>query len=245
MSLSVALALAAVASPALPQCRWDRPGAHPFRGDVVAAVDGYADIPAAQRDKLKARLQAGQHDDMVVIDRDGIRGRTAYAPEIRELHVGDGIVCATVTRSTWAPEMQDRGEVYCEAGQCLLVLTAHGNVGRIRRLDTPARTASATQASGAAEDSTPLEFEPPGAGPAPADSFAGQSGVPSLGGAGRPGGLVSPPLLPGMGMPPLPPAAPPVNTLPVVTPAVPEPGTWAMVAAGLAIVGWRARRRRR
>ena len=38
MSLLFAAALA-VSATTLPVCSWDRPGANPFMGDVVAAVD--------------------------------------------------------------------------------------------------------------------------------------------------------------------------------------------------------------
>ncbi|MFN3305274.1 MAG: PEPxxWA-CTERM sorting domain-containing protein [Roseateles sp.] len=48
-----------------------------------------------------------------------------------------------------------------------------------------------------------------------------------------------------MGIPALPPGTVrPTDALPGVTPAVPEPGTWAMLIAGLALLGWRTRQRR-
>jgi hypothetical protein len=268
MSLLATLALAASAGTTLPQCSWDRPGANPFMGDVVAAVDRYVDIPAATRAKLKARMQAHQYDDVAVIERDGIRGGAQYAPEIRDMHFGPGAVCTTVTRAKWTPKTQERGLVYCEDGQCILVPTVCRNVSRIRRLDKPAAVAPSQAANVASstregEDTTPLEFEAPGAGPmaaAPADSFAGQSGAASLGqaapaqggsfaslGGGAPAtsGGSGGPQLAGIGIPALPPGnVRPADSLPGVTPAVPEPGTWAMIVAGLAVIGWRARQRR-
>lgn len=273
MSLIATLALAVSAGSTLPACSWDRPGVNPFMGDVVAAVDRYQDIPAATRDKLKARMKARRYDDIAVIERDTIRGRDEYAPEIRDMHFGPGAICRTVTRTQWTARMQERGLVYCEDGQCILVPTVCRNVSRIRRLDKPTAIAP-VQANNVAsstregEEMAPLEFEAPAAGPMAAaapDSFAQRSGVPTLGGGASPaqggsgsligggapgpqaaGGSGNPPGLANLGMPALPPGTVRVAespSLPGTAPAVPEPGAWAMALAGLLVVGWRARRR--
>ncbi|WP_056267223.1 MULTISPECIES: MHFG family PEP-CTERM protein [unclassified Roseateles] len=269
MSLIATLALAASAGATLPQCNWDRPGVNPFTGDVVAAVDRYKDIPAATRDKLKARMKARSYDDIALIERDSIKGTASYAPEIRDMHFGPGAVCNTVTRSKWTAATQERGLVYCEDGQCILVPTVCRNVSRIRRLDKPAAIAPAQAANVASstregEDNTPLEFEAPAAGPMAAapETFATASGVPALGGAPAQGGSFS--LAGGnapaaataggggvglvnLGMPALPPGR--VSTADTDLPgdnipAVPEPGTWAMIAAGLLVIAFRARQKR-
>ena len=267
MSLIATLALAVSAGSTLPQCSWDRPGVNPFMGDVVAAVDRYKDIPAATRDKLKARMKARSYDDIAVIARDSIQGKASYAPEIRDMHFGPGAVCSTVTRAKWTATTQERGLVYCEDGQCILVPTVCRNVSRIRRLDRPtavaparaSNVASSTQAS----DNAPLEFEAPAAGPAAAapETFASASGVPTLGGApaqsgfSLPGGPApTPEAAPGgspglvnLGMPALPPGRVTTAEAPLPgdsIPSVPEPSTWAMAALGLLVVAFRARQRR-
>ena len=272
MSLIATLVLAVSAGSTLPDCSWDRPGVNPFMGDVVAAVDRYQDIPAVTRDKLKARMKARSYDDIALIERDTIKGQGTYAPEIRDMHFGPGAVCKTVTRAKWTAKTQERGLVYCEDGQCILVPTVCRNVSRIRRLEArpaavaPSSAANVASSAREGENATPLEFEAPGAGPMAAsssDTFAGQSGGASLGGSGTPaasggsfaglGGSSSAPVassgggLPGLaslGMPSLPPGT--VRTAesnPGITPSVPEPDTWAMIVGGLLLIGYRVRRR--
>ena len=68
--------------------------------------------------------------DIAVIERDAIRGQASYAAEIRDMHFGPGAVCRTVTRAKWTPTTQERGLVYCEDGQCILVPTVCRNVSR-------------------------------------------------------------------------------------------------------------------
>lgn len=267
MSLIASLALAVSAGTTLPQCSWDRPGVNPFMGDVVAAVDHYADIPAATREKLKARMKARSYDDIAVIERDAIKGKAEYGPEIRDMHFGPGAMCRTVTRTKWTAKTQERGLVYCEDGQCILVPTVCRNVSRIRRLDkptaiAPAHAVNVASSARTTEEVAPLEFEAPGAGPMPAaapDSFARQSGVPALaGGSPTTGGSLlggsapSPvaaqggtPGLVGLGMPALPPGTVRVaDSNSGLTPAVPEPGTWTLIVTGLLVIGYRANRRR-
>jgi hypothetical protein len=207
MSLLFAAALAASAT-TMPACSWDRPGADPYVGNVVTAVDRYSDIPESVRAALKKRMAVRQYDDIAVIRRDTVVGQHLYSPELRDMHFGQGRVCRTVTRAHWTPTAEERGLVYCESGHCIIVPTVCRNVSRVTRLP-PARSAAVTTggdpavaggalpaaaASPAASEPNPtaeaesdeLQFEAPGAG----RSFAQQAD------ASQPARIVS--LLPGV-----------------------------------------------
>lgn len=240
MSLVATVALAA-SSLTLPQCSWDRPGVNPFMGDLVAAVDRYKDIPAATRAKLKARMQERRYDEIVDIRRDAILGsHYDYDAAIRDMHFGTGQVCQTVSRNRWKETTLERGLVYCEDGQCLLVPTVCRNVSRITR---GGPKAAGTPVASTEEDNTPLMFDPPaagapnveggGAGNGDAGSFARAAALPTpvadsvpVGG----GSLTPPPAGPGLIV--LPPNTQPTE-VPTPTPSVPEPETWALLGVGL------------
>ena len=195
MSLLLSITLAASASAVtLPSCSWDRPGRNAFVGDVVAAVDRYADIPAPVRAALKRRMAARQYDEIATIERAAIRGQFKYAPEIRDMHFGQGQVCNSVTRSKWAPDMQERGLVYCEGEHCIIVPTVCRNVARVTRL-SERRAAEGGRRDAAqpglpgmdvillpAETAqTPLAAEPATASPGASPSFEGLAALPADG----------------------------------------------------------------
>lgn len=117
------------------RCSWNRPGADPFMGELPAAVDRYRDIPPEVRARLKARMEARQYDDLVSIRRDSIEGRAGYdyGKTISDMHFGANKLCHSVSRDAWSPDMQERGLVYCESGQCIIVPTVCRNVSRITR----------------------------------------------------------------------------------------------------------------
>ena len=114
-------------------CTWDRPGANSYQGDIVTAVDRYQDIAPDVRERLKARMARRAYDDVVSIRRDSIKGHGRYGSTIRDMHFGADRVCHEVSRAGWTPQMQERGLVYCDSGQCILVPTICRNVSRIVR----------------------------------------------------------------------------------------------------------------
>ncbi|MDC8785681.1 MHFG family PEP-CTERM protein [Roseateles koreensis] len=249
---SIALAASGAASGAvLPHCSWDKPGVNPFMGDVVAAVDRYTDIPADTRARLKERMKKRDYDELVSIQRDGIVGKAQYGSEIRDMYFGANNVCKTVSRAKWSLKAEERGLVYCEDGQCILVPTVCRNVSRITRL--PSKAAPVAAANSPANDSqAPLELEPTSAGPlatggpAAPGSFAqlagagsGLEGLPPTS-AGPLGTALQGPTTGATSVPSLPAGTATPQT---VVPGVPEPGTWAMLLSGLFAVGFVARRR--
>lgn len=232
-------------------CSWDNPGHNPFMGDVVGAVDRYTDIPADVRARLKKRMAARQYDDIVSIKRDSITGKHSYPSAIRDMHFGWNSVCNTVTRDKWSPAMEERGLVYCEGDQCILVPTVCRNVSRIDRpaatagippageLDMPPTAAGEPAAPAAPDDFAGLP--PTGAGEMPGVGLAGVPLVPGglIGSTpgGTPGGGFTPgggSPVPGPSFPLSPPTVPPAFAPPL--PAVPEPGSWLLMAGGLALL---------
>lgn len=232
-------------------CSWDRPGHDSFMGDVPAAVDRYKDIAPDVRERLKTRMRAHDYDDIVEISRDSIEGNAGYEPRIRDMHFGQGRVCASVSRDRWSDDQRERALVYCEGGDCVMVPTVCRNVSRIARV--PGGGGGPVPPPGEGE----LPFDPPGAG-APAPVPEGQvpplstlppsplTGVPGI----PPGSFANPPPVsfgPPSAGPPISIPTPPLFVLPprvedVPTPAVPEPSTWAMAAAGLALLTLLVRR---
>lgn len=242
----------------LAHCSWDRPGHNPFMGDVVAAVDRYTDIPADVRARLKQRMAKREYDDIASIRRDSIDGKGRYEPAIRDMHFGTGRVCTSVSRSAWASTHHERGLVYCEGRECIIVPTVCRNVSRITREEPLAMASRDLLGPEAAPPDDELLFEPPGAGQpeivafVPDEAF-GEEGGP-LGAAGGGGGGDTFAGMTGRGLPGGAMAGIPLGAveeapgrarvaaggrLPDSTgtgavAAVPEPGTWALMCLGLA-----------
>ena len=142
MPLALAAALATAAT-LQPSCSWDRPGANRYTGNVGAALEHYADIPAATRIALKHRIEQGQADEQVQITRDAIRGQREYGADIRDMHFGAGSVCHEVRRSKWDTARVEPGAVYCADEHCILVPRICGNISRITRPVPPQPRAAA------------------------------------------------------------------------------------------------------
>jgi hypothetical protein len=218
----LATALVALATPAAAarggSCEWRTPAHDPYRGDLQKAVDDYADIPMATRERLKARMARVAFDEVVSIRRDRIDGNARYEPALLDMHFGRGSICRTVTRNSWHLDHEERALAYCEDGHCIAVPLVCHNVSRILRRPSVAMRGDPARPPG------PLVFEPPGAG------------VPAVPPAGEPGPTAHPELAPPAPAPvaplppvpgqPLPPAAlPPSTSLPPTTPGSPgEPG---------------------
>jgi hypothetical protein len=136
-------------------CNWERPGHDPFIGDVVGAVDRYGDIAPELRARLKARMAKRDYDDLVIIRRDSITGKAKYGSTIHDMHFGTRRLCHSVTRESWTPSMQERGLVYCDSGQCILVPTVCRNVSRITRAEVGPEHANALGFAGAPGGAVP------------------------------------------------------------------------------------------
>jgi hypothetical protein len=256
----------------LENCSWNRPGADPFMGDVVAAVDRYPDIAPQVREQLKARMRARQYDEIVVISRDAIRGKGNYDARISDMHFGPGRVCRNVTRAGWSEQMQERGLVYCVQGACILVPTVCRNVSRITQAAAGPRGAGAAPGGAAPGGATPVAAAPAAAPSVPLIDNPGAAHGGSFTGSAPPAVVAGLPLLAfdvvrgsrdtmlpsgiGGGQPPrgssiivepfiptvILPSLPPTDLS--VLPAVPEPQTWAMLLAGLTLLAGATLRRR-
>ncbi|NHZ61027.1 MHFG family PEP-CTERM protein [Massilia genomosp. 1] len=251
----------AAAASRVAKCDWDRPGVHPFMGDVVAAVDRYRDIPPLVRARLKERMAERNFDEFVTIGRDSIKGQNYYDPKIRDMHFGAGTVCGKVSRAGWSARARQAGLVYCEGDHCILVPTVCRNVSRIDRLGSsgPSRGRPGTGGPGAstslADEPAPPESEldialrggsattrpvlPERAPATPPGSIAYQGSIPvtpiGTGGFGPPfrDGPTT-----GIDLTPV-----PETNVPAVP--VPEPGQSMMMGLGLVAVMSAARRRLR
>lgn len=258
---------AALPTVALDSCNWNRPGVNPFMGDVVAAVDRYTDIPADVRARLKARMAKREYDDMVSIRRDRIEGRAGqqYGSTIRDMHFGTHQICRAVTRSAWTPAMKERGLVYCEGGQCILVPTVCRNVSRISRRAVDAEHAEAPEdgeqpvppgavaaepgdptATPLAQDESPSFAKPLAWDPPVVYASAADPTLPEgWGGDLSPGGFPGAGGGPGVGTTAAPPGGfdgTPGGFPAPVPPPVPEPQTWALLLGGLVALALARRR---
>ena len=259
MPLLLAVTLAAAIQP---NCSWDNPGHNPYTGGNAAAIERYTDIPASVRSTLKRRMEESQSDDTVNITRSQITGKYQYNPAIRDMHFGKASVCSTVTRDKWAETRNEPGAVYCVGEYCILVPRICGNVSRITRNDAAAAANKKPVTSadkGKAEQGIPVELADLGLLDAPGredialdepeemqrhaaqkralnalhdilteEELVDAADASRYGAFGRHGAFGE-------------------DDDPFLGPitAVPEADTWAMLLAGLGLLGWQARRRAR
>ena len=136
-------------------------------GAIVAAIGrlvhtrDMALLEADTRARLKARMVARQYDEVVTIRRDSITGRGSYSDTITDMHFGRGQVCATVTRARWTDAMLERGLVYCEGPECIIVPTVCRNVSRIRRLEAKPAAVAPSGAANVASSAREAEVVQP------------------------------------------------------------------------------------
>jgi hypothetical protein len=225
MSILLAITLTtATTMTAAPECAWDRAARVPYTGiasataTAAAAIDRYTDLPPAVRNQLKLRLAQGKPDEVVAITRDAIHGQHhqyQYGPALRDVQLDGARICATVGRSQWLAERVETGAVYCAGDNCVLVAAATGNL----RVGQVSRRLVVQPHHQVGQHELGLLDAPEQTDP---DGDEGSHYLPGAIAAG------------------------PVPALdPVVTAAVPEPHTWAMLAGGLGLVAAMARRQRR
>jgi hypothetical protein len=114
-------------------CSWANPGADPYMGDVISAIDRYKDIPFEIRQKLKEKAYARTYDDFAIITSDKIEGKYQYE-NLREMHFGNIKICVLPSRALWPAQHQERGLVYCEEDHCIIIPTVCRNVSRITKI---------------------------------------------------------------------------------------------------------------
>lgn len=230
-------------------CSWDNPGANPYRGSVPAAVHSYQDIPLEVRNRLQARMERRQFDEVATIRRDSITGKNDYV-DLRDMHFGGNRLCQTVSREKWTDQSVERGLVYCEDTHCLIVPTVCNNVSRVTRIK---RLEPLPPVAPKAEGPplTPYVAVPPPSAPLTFSEKA-EPGIPPVPPLvdPTPRGYVPPylpPYAPRGGDPWWHPSFPPPSREIIYVPIVveiPEPSTWAMILSGLAAILWVSRRKK-
>jgi len=246
-------------------CAWDNPGHDPYRSqaDLTKALNTLSFDPA-DKALIRSSMDAHAFTDVLVITKDSVYSeRTGQAYfGLRDMHSGHSTCHGDVRRDAWPAGHIERAIAYCANGDtCVVVPQVCDNVSLISRFMV------AKDPDVPVVDNSELLFEPPAAGPPvvadlppeivapsmPSDPVP-DSGVPPstayysppFDGGGGGGGPI-------FGRPPKPPASAPSSPCgsscgPVGPPGppvtvVPEPPTIFMIAAALALIVLRVRRR--
>lgn len=235
-----------------------------------AVDDYKAEFTPAEREELKRRMRLLDYDEVVIISKYSIQGngkRRVYDTAITKMHSGHKGV-ADPSRERWADTDVERGLVYCVQGnaRCVLVPTVCRNVAligtsvlpTIPHSPAPPPPTEPPPPAASIPPETPIASVPPACAcfAAPAPYISDDWGLAYWGGGGYVGGFYgggggfagggspghSEPPNDGHhhhGHYPPPPDDCPPYTPPPVT-AVPEPGTWALMLAGVAILLWKS-----
>jgi hypothetical protein len=103
---------------------WDQPGVNPFKGSRWSAVMAFEDIPLTVRIVLAIRLMYYHPDDVILIQREGLRTLTG-AIELREdadvfdMNFGRMQRYRYVTRNGWAPGHVEAAPAWCYDEHCI------------------------------------------------------------------------------------------------------------------------------
>lgn len=216
-------------------CEWTTPGHAPFGGNVPAAIEHYTEIPAPVRAELRARMERLQYDDVAEIRRDTMTGAHGYT-DLRSMHFGDKF-CRQVSRTTWTDTMVERALIYCtvDSSYCVAVPTVCRNLSLVTRVRPPvAAVPPIVVPTPPDQPDTPIALAPPEEVDEP------------------PTYRLPPETFEDSGSPPPPAWWPPsyITPVPVFWPgtqccmpcplpplqAIPEPGTWALLLAGLVLM---------
>lgn len=220
-------------------CDWNSPGADRYTGTPAAAIVHYTDIPKPIQQRLIARIERHEFDDLAAITRDSIKGHADYSG-LRSMHFGVGKVCTTVDRSKWAASAIERGMVYCEGDTCVIVPTICGNISRITRLPAPRQEAG----------ESPIEVTP-GAGGSPGSVWVPyvmappqqEPLIPEL--VPVPHVIAADAEMPALMSEPIPTYSALIVFVPCLMPpihCVPEPAMWLLFLAGYLAICIRAKR---
>lgn len=226
-------------------CKW-HPGAAPYKGDTVKALDDYPWIGPTTKMRLGARLKVRDYDTVVRVYKDRIEdefGHLLFRNTITHMHYKGGKVCDVVDRSDWAPDHFERAFAYTDGLTVVFVPFDCDNValGDLAEHHAEAPPAVIEEFAGGEASGGTVIILAPVVIPA-AVTFEDR---------------VTPPVVTEVVWAPSAPTyiemtdfivnqitVNKTTILPPVTP-VPEPETWALMLAGLVIGGakWRMRRR--
>lgn len=250
-------------------CDWNSPGANPQTGDKALSIDNYKDIPPAIRAVLKEKIQNKKYDDTVTIGRNAIRGGNDYT-NARDMHWGNNRMCkGEVIRSRWSESQTHGAMIFTYAGYSVAIASVCGNVFRLDQVSGGGGSASSSMsqetfvppdeptAAGNPDSSVTVTATPEessgggfyfrqreentwihwGGSPLPQNPRVTPEPETKLPPMDR-----TPPAPPFWGRPPVV-ENPPVFVPVPITPPVPEPSTYAMMILGLAVLGWKMKRK--